>query len=351
MPYTYMRLAAFHLRVGWGGRLLRCNKGGGPVSHLTVNRIRWGVALAIALVLPLQSLRAEEPAASVRPEKNKEHFLRIERDPAGHELALQTAIIRFESDAPERKGFVVDLIGAVHVGEKAYYQALNKQFEDYDAVLYELVAPEGTRVPKGSKPGGHPVSYLQNGMKDLLGLEHQLQYIDYSRANLVHADMSPDDFAKSMEDRGESIGTMLLRLMAASMARQASEASQAKSSDLDLVMALFDRNRGLRLKRLVAEQFADLETVMAALNGPDGSTIVTERNKVALGKLEKQWSQGRKRLAIFYGVGHLPDMAQRLAADFKLHETGQHWLTAWNLAENPVAAGAAQTAEPADAAK
>ena len=55
---------------------------------------------------------------------------------------------------PSARDVVVDLIGAVHVGEKAYYEALNKQFEDYDAVLYELVAPEGTRVPKGAKPGG-----------------------------------------------------------------------------------------------------------------------------------------------------------------------------------------------------
>ena len=243
------------------------------------------------------------------------------------------------------------MIGAVHVGEKAYYEALNKRFEAYDAVLYEMVAPEGTRIPKGSKPGGHPVSFLQNGMKDLLGLEHQLEYIDYNRSNLVHADMSPEDFAKSMQDRGESIGTIMLRMLAVGMARQASDGSKAKSSDAELLMAMFDRNRALRLKRLMAEQFADLETAMAALNGPDGSTLVTERNKVALAKLEKQWSQGRKRLAIFYGVGHLPDMAQRLVADFNLHETGNSWLTAWNLAGSPVPAGGTQTAEPADASK
>ena len=294
-------------------------------------------------------LAAEKPAANAG--KTKERFLRIERDPSGHELALQTAIVSFESDAPARQGFVVDLIGAVHVGEKAYYQALNKEFEGYEAVLYELVVPEGTRVPKGAKPGGHPVSFLQNGMKDLLGLEHQLEYVDYTRANLVHADMSPEDFAKSMQDRNESVGSMLLRMWAASMARQATEASRAKSSDADLLMALFDPNRGLRLKRLMAEQFADLDTAMAALNGPEGSTLVTERNKVALAKLEKQWSLGRKRVAIFYGVGHLPDMAKRLGADYNLHETQQRWLTAWNLTDGTVAARAAQTAEPADAPK
>lgn len=321
------------------------------MRHLGFNRVRWIVALAITLALPLGALRADEPAAKAKPAKVKEQFLRIERDAAGHELGMQTAIVRYESDDVARKEFVVDLIGAVHVGEKAYYEALNKQFESYDAVLYELVAPPGTRVPKGSKPGGHPVAFLQNGMKDLLGLEHQLEYIDYTKANLVHADMSPEEFAKSMQDRGESAATMLLRLVMAGMARQATEASQAKSSETELLMALFDRNRSLRLKRLVAEQFADLETAMAALNGSDGSTLITERNKVALAKLEKEWSQGRKRVAIFYGAGHLPDMAKRLTADFKLHPTERSWLTAWNLVDNPAPAGAAQTAKPADAAK
>ena len=69
----------------------------------------------------------------------------------------------------------VDLVGAVHVGEKSYYAALNECFKKYDAVLYELVAPPGTRIPKGAKPGAHPVAMLQNGLKDMLALEHQLR--------------------------------------------------------------------------------------------------------------------------------------------------------------------------------
>src|ERR1700722_12991895 len=182
-----------------------------------MKRARWLAALAIVLALPLALLGADEPAQGPELGKTKDHFLRIERDPAGHELALQTGIVRFEGDAGAHQGLVVDLIGAVHVGEKSYYEALNKQFQTYDAVLYEMVAPEGTKVPKGSKPGGHPVSYLQNGLKDLLGLEHQLEYIDYTRPNLVHADMSPDDFAKSMQDRGESVGTIMLKMLAVGM--------------------------------------------------------------------------------------------------------------------------------------
>ena len=123
---------------------------------------------------------------------------------------------------------------------------------------------------------------LQNGLKNLLGLEHQLEYVDYGKENLVHADMSPDDFSKSMQDRGESFWTMFFRLMGEGISKQAKYESQGKSFDADLLLALFDKDRAPRLKRIMAEQFEDLEATMAAFNGPDGSTIITERNKVAL---------------------------------------------------------------------
>ena len=145
------------------------------------------------------SLRAEEAAA--RPK-----YIRVERDDQGKALALQTSVVEFRSRDPQKAGLQVDLIGAVHVGEKSYYDALNKLFEGYDVVLYELVAPEGTRIAKGAKSSGHPVALLQNGLKDVLALEHQIQHVDYTKANLLHADMSPDDFAKSMSERNESLG-------------------------------------------------------------------------------------------------------------------------------------------------
>ena len=51
----------------------------------------------------------------------------------------------------------------------------------------------------GDSGSNHPISLLQNGMKDLLELEFQLKGIDYTRKNMVHADMSPDQFAESMQ--------------------------------------------------------------------------------------------------------------------------------------------------------
>ncbi len=90
------------------------------------------------------------------------------------------------------------------------------------------------------------------------------------------------------------------------------------------------------MKRLMAEQFESLEGVMEALDGPQGSTIITERNKVALKKLAEEIAAGKKKIAIFYGAGHLSDMEKRLRDEFQLERGGDEWLTAWNLA--PLAA-------------
>jgi hypothetical protein len=115
------------------------------------------------------------------------------------------------------------------------------------------------------------------------------------------------------------------------MARQAKAQADGKSFDADVLFALFDKRRAVALKRVLAEQFEDMGGMTAALDGPQGSTIITERNKVALQQLAKQIGAGKKRIGVFYGAGHLPDMEKRLIADFKLKRGDQQWLTAWHL--------------------
>jgi hypothetical protein len=98
-----------------------------------------------------------------------------------------------------------------------------------------------------------------------------------------------------------------------------------------LLMALFAKDRDLRLKRILAEQFQDLEGTMRALEGPDGSTIISERNKRALAVLTKQIKEGKRNIGIFYGAGHLPGMEEQLLADFGLRRAKVRWIEAWDL--------------------
>ena len=255
-------------------------------------------------------------------------FLRLTRDAQKSPVALEAAIVRYVPRNGGNKGPVVELVSAVHVAEKSYYELLNREFRKHDAVLYELVAPKGTKVPKGGGSSNSPVSMLQNGMKNILELEFQLEQIDYTRKNMVHADMSPEQFSESMQRKGESVFGMFLRMMGYALAKQSQDGG---ASDMDLLIALFDKNRSLALKRVMAEQFQDMEGTLVALSGPEGSTIISERNKVALKVLRKQIEAGKRKIAIFYGAGHMPDFQQRLRDDFGLVPKSTRWVKAWDL--------------------
>src|SRR5262245_48645158 len=99
----------------------------------------------IKALLVLLFLSPTLAAAGPNPEFS---FLRIQRGENREPVALQTKIAKYVS-AGSATGVEIDLVAAVHVGEQGYYRRLNKEFEKYDAVLYELVAPEGARPRKG----------------------------------------------------------------------------------------------------------------------------------------------------------------------------------------------------------
>ncbi len=263
-------------------------------------------------------------------------FLRINRTDKGVVTSMETSIARYVPADATKKAPVVDLISAVHVGEKAYYQALDKAFENYDVVLYELVAPEGTRVPKGGGERRGVVSGIQGGMKDLLDLEFQLEQVDYTKKNLVHADMSPDQFSDAMKDRGESMMSMLFKMMGASMAMQSEmQAKGQGGAEMEMLLALFDpTNRALKLKRAMAVQFENMDNLSLMFGGANGSTIIEGRNEAALEVLKKQIADGKQKIGIFYGGGHMPDLQKRLVKDFGLKFDKEEWLEAWSMPES-----------------
>ena len=263
-------------------------------------------------------------------ETGESQFTRLTRDEDGALLALDAAIVRLAPLDPNLDGPIVDLVSAVHVAESSFFQELNRRFEQYDAVLYELVAPEGTRIPKGGvKGGGSAVSILQTTMTRALKLEFQLNDIDYTAENFVHADMTPKQFSESMQKRGETVFKIFFRMLGHAMSQQGS--SNSTGTDLRLLFALFDKDRALALKRVLAEDFQNVEGSLTAINGPDGSTLITERNKVALEVLRQQIEAGHKKLAIFYGAGHMFDLEDRLRDDFGLVPIETTWVTAWDL--------------------
>lgn len=242
----------------------------------------------------------------------------------GTPAALEVAIAGFENAA----GVRVDLVSAVHVADRSYFEALDRRLAEYDVVLYELVGEPGrARAPGTGRPS--MVGLLQGGMKNALGLAFQLEEIDYQRDNMVHADLTPDAFSASMRARGESVFGMMFRGWALAMAEQG--AGHAPAQQADFIKLLFADDRQLALKRLLASQLAERNDLLESLAGDDGSTLITVRNQRALEVLDEQLAAGAERIAIFYGAGHMPDFEDRLMRDFGMRKVSTRWLEAWDL--------------------
>lgn len=265
--------------------------------------------------------------AAAKKKINSERFVRIKKENK-KSVALETSITRYSKKVGAEE-LIVDLVGVVHIGEKDYYEKLNKEFEQYDALLYELVAPEGTRVVKGQKSRGfNPIGGLQNGMKSVLGLQFQLDHIEYSRKNFVHADMTPKEMSDSMTKNDESVAKMFFKAIGSSMAMQ----GQANGmSDIALMKALISGDKK-ELRRVMAAQMSNMDQAMVMFDGKDGSTIVKHRNTKCFKILDREIAAGKKKIGIFYGAAHLPDMEERLLGDkYKMKAGEQKWLTAWKL--------------------
>lgn len=305
---------------------------------------KWLLLLPLAWLFPFPASLQAQPAVAEPPapdagqtpaDRPGEEWVRVLEDELGNPLGMQVAIVKYQSKpASGQPAVEVDLIGAVHVGDADYYDLLNKKFEEYESLLYELVAPEGTRIERGTRASSrHALGAMQNGMKSMLELEHQLEKIDYTKPNFVHADMSPEDFFNSMEDRGESFLQMYFRLVGQSIAHQSKMTARGASTDIDLFRAMFAKDRSRQLKIAMARQLAEMESLLTAFGGEEGSTLITERNKTALKVLREQIDNGKSRLGIFYGAGHLSDMHDRLRNEFDMEPTEVVWLTAWDLTE------------------
>ncbi|QEG01082.1 hypothetical protein Mal15_51580 [Stieleria maiorica] len=282
-----------------------------------------------------QSTTADAPAGEAKApseDASDESYLRIKKDENGRKVALQTAIVRFHGKPGTRyDGAIVDLVGVVHIGEKAYYQDLNQRLSKYDSVLYELVAPDGTRIrPEDLKKRRSLVASMQTGMKDMLELEYQLELVDYMAENFRHADMSPEEFSEDLQRRGDSVLKMIARMMGAGLATQSKN-----GGDLGVLMALFSDDRSTAMKNAMATQLIDMEAVTVGLNDANGeNTLIKGRNAKAFQVLREELAAGKETLAVFYGAGHLADMAERLEKDFGMKAGKTTWLNAWDLAGN-----------------
>ena len=277
---------------------------------------------------------------SIQPdETDTSRFLRIKTGKGGEPAALQTSITRYE----RAKGdLLIDLVGAVHIGEAEYYRQLNQQFRQYDVVLYELVAPPGTRIPQGGRSqSNHPLAWLQGSMKNLLGLDSQLEKIDYQAPNFRHADLSPQQISQRMAERGDTPLTVGLSALADILRQQNLDGRQLSTTEpnsrdpQDWATWVDQLGHPSELKKLLARQFTESSDLSRQLGPTLNQLLIVDRNQAAIQVLRKSLQEGHQKIAIFYGAAHLPDFEERLMDQLDLERTASTWVTAWDLTRSP----------------
>jgi len=265
--------------------------------------------------------------------------LRITTDEDSKTEHLEVPLVRYSKSLGSAGRATVDFVGAVHLGERSYYEDLNRRFKGYDVVLYELVSDGESLPERDGEPTDSILGTVQRAMCKLLGLTFQLDVINYRAKNFVHADLSPEELHDAMRARGESLPQLLMRLIKLSTDPELKKTLESKGfaeASLEGINPLLIILRGptpeerLKIRRFMAQGLIGSDTVLKALEGEKGFSLITDRNVEVMAVLNRETASGKRSLAIFYGVGHLPDLHERL---IKQGYTITHieWMNAWNM--------------------
>ena len=273
--------------------------------------------------------------------------------------------IAFREYFPRAKtGPSIWLAGVCHIGEPAYYRQLQSSLEQRSLVLFEGVSEKHNGLKSKKRPPEAPASTqpsrqpsqspigLQDAMASALGLEFQLSAIDYDQPNFRGCDLSI---------------TELRQIMTESPGPEGREASQSFEGLVQMMQggSFFDVliQAGLRFmtstsklqgmsKLAFIEMIAQMKGDPANLAGLPSSmkrlleVIIQQRNQKVLSDLRadlRHWRRD-KSIAVFYGVGHMPDLDERLRGDLHYVPIRQEWFTAISVDLNAASVSPAEAA-------
>jgi hypothetical protein len=285
---------------------------------------------------------ATAPDRTIGPNQPTQGYVRkTERADGG--VALETGLRAF---VPERgHGPVVWLVGAAHLGTTNYYAQLQQFLDMQSLVLFEGVGATNRQFQLRQDR-----SYsLQEALARALGLEFQLDAIDYSRAHFRNSDLSLPQMeqlfaSNASEDTapGQTVGRgefdELVQLMQGSgffggMAR------------LGVSFIAASPKLQATAKLVMIEVTSQVEGDLLQMAGlPPGwqrllRVLIDERNKVVMSDLQAALHERPRprSVAVLYGAGHMTDLELRLRTTLHYRPNGARWLTAF--AVNPRAAG------------
>ena len=132
-----------------------------------------------------------------------------------------------------------------------------------------------------------------------------------------------------MEDRDESLYVYFWRIFFASVNEYAKDPLGLR--DIQMLSSMITSGQDDSLKTMMAYEMTNLEAVQDILGEDSDSAIVGARNERAIEVLRSQLDAGARRVGIFYGVAHMPDLEERLLDEVGLSYAETAWVDAWKL--------------------
>lgn len=302
----------------------------------------------------------DDPAATENPTTDslpvviqpETQFLRLQTDEYQNPIALQTATAKYVLENEEGEvELEVFLEGVVHIADTSYYRSFQQRFERYDIVLCESPIEPKEKEP-AKKTGLSAMSMLQQLSSGTLGLAYQSDEIDYNAGNLIFADLTPQEISGRMKEQGDDQVTLIADLLAHIIKKMnvdgkenetESEADSQTSDDLEPKRSitidlniLTDPNGIMKIRRLMATVLVESRLLESSLPPSIHKIIIGDRNDHVMASLEQAKLDGKRRVAVFFGVGNMPDLEKRLVSEYGMKLDSVNWRNAWDLRDGSI---------------
>lgn len=288
---------------------------------------------------------------------------------AGGTASLDIVIREFHG--PKKRDPIVYLVGVSHIGDAEYYQTVQNRLEATELVLFEGVrASEERAKPKphdtsAPPPPKMPVRAtnefsLQADLAKSLGLEFQLDVVNYERPHFLNSDMTitqimevlnpgkrfgPPGSGKPVQAPNDDSGAAQFDNLMSAM-----DGSGFMGGVLQMMVKFIGASPKIQtlVKLSFIEMLGSLEGDLSRMEMPSPGlkellkVLIEKRNHVVMDDLRASLAEKHppKTIAIFYGAAHMPDMDTRLQTELNYRPMKDEWLKAFSV--DPVKAGVSQ---------
>ncbi len=248
-------------------------------------------------------------------------------------ISLEVGLRRFVPRG--RSAHEIWLVGVTHLGTSNYYARLQQFLDRQDLVLFEGIGATNKQFRSTQNEGFS----LQPALAKALGLRFQLTTIDYDRAHWENSDLSVAELVRRLPSDPETGGFKEL------MAVFEGEGAFGGIAKFGVGLLALSPRLQATAKLMLIETLGGLGGAIP--EAPDLGfdtrellrVLIEERNAVVVHDLRAALATSTRprRIAIFYGAGHMQDLEARLRKDLALLPIENQWLRAFGV--NPERAG------------